>query len=115
MKVRIRRDGLVEIVDVCSVVFVVMQSHRLGIDIRLEGIRCIGERRQGEGPSFAQSRQALLSYGGFRRNDREGQEAGGDGGAKEDLEEGASFHGLIIPVDEARESFSWAAIQRVVE
>jgi len=98
LKVRIRGDGFVEIVDVGSVVFVVMQSHRLGIDIRFEGIGCVGERRQGEGPSFAQSRQALLSYGGFRSNDREGQEAGGDGGAKEDLEEGASFHGLIIPV-----------------
>ena len=59
--------------------FVVMQGHRLGIDIRFEGIGCVGERRQGEGPSFAQSRQALLSCGGFRRNGREGQEAGGDG------------------------------------
>jgi len=63
-------------------VFVVMQGHRLGIDIRLEGIGCVGERGQGEGPSLAQSRRALLSYGGFRRNDREWQEAGGDGGAK---------------------------------
>ena len=106
MKVRIRRDGLVEIVDVCSVVFVVMQSHRLGIDIRLEGIGCVGEGRQGEGSSFAQSRRALLSYGGFRRNNIEGQEAVGDGGAKEDLEEGTSFHGLIIPVADLSESFS---------
>jgi len=30
-------------------VFVVMQGHRLGIDIRFEGIGCVGERRQGEG------------------------------------------------------------------
>jgi len=29
----------------------------------------------------------LLSCGGFRRNQSEGQEAGGDGGAKEELEE----------------------------
>ena len=115
MKVGIRSDGLVEIVDVCSVVFVMVQSHRLGIDIRFEGIGRIREGGEGEGPSFAQSRQALLSYGGFRCTEREGQEAGGDGGAKEDLEEGASFHGLIIPVDEVRESFSWAAIQRFVE
>jgi len=79
LKVGIRGDGFVEIVDVGSVVFVVMQSHRLGIDIRLEGIGCVGKRGEGEGPSFAQSRQALLSYRGFRRNDREGQEAGGDG------------------------------------
>ena len=106
MEVGIRGDGFVEIVDVGSVVFVVMQSHRLGIDIRLEGIGCVGERGKGEGPSFAQSRQALLTYGGFRRNDREGQEAGGDGGAKEDLEEGASFHGLIIPFADRSESFS---------
>ena len=94
---------------------VVMQGHRLGIDIRFQGVGGVGERRQGEGPSFAQSRQALLSYGGFRCTEREGQEAGGDRGPKEDLEEGASFHGLIIPVDEVRESFSWTAIQRVVE
>ena len=67
--------------------FVVMQGHRLGIDIRFEGVGCVGERGQGERPSFAQSRQALLSYGGFRRSDREGQEAGGDGGAKEELKE----------------------------
>ena len=79
--------------------FVVMQGHCLGIDIRLEGIGCVGERRQGEGPSWGRCGRSLLSYGGFRRNDREGQEAGGDGGAKEDLEEGASFHGLIIPVN----------------
>jgi hypothetical protein len=48
----------------------------------------------------------LLGYGGFRRNDREWQEAGGDGGAKEELEEGASFHGLIIPFADRSESFS---------
>jgi len=77
-------------------VFVVMQSHRLCIDIRLEGIGCVGKRGEGEGPSFAQSRQALLSCSWFRRNERERQEAGGDGGAKEELEEGASFHSLII-------------------
>ena len=55
--------------------FVVMQGHRLGIDIRLEGIGCVGEWGQGERPSFAQSRQALLSYGGFRRSDRGRQKA----------------------------------------
>jgi len=77
-------------------VFVVMQGHCLGIDIRLEGIGCVGERGQGEGPSLAHYRRALLGYGGFRRNDREWQEAGGDGGAKEELEKGASFHSLII-------------------
>lgn len=59
--------------------FVVMQGHRLGIDIRLEGVGCVGKRREGEGPSFAQSGQALLSCSGFRRNERDGQEAGGDG------------------------------------
>jgi hypothetical protein len=53
-------------------VFVVMQDHRLGIDIRFEGVGCVGERGEGEGPSFAQSRRALLRYRGFRRNDREG-------------------------------------------
>jgi len=60
-------------------VFVVMQGHCLGIDIRLECIGCVGKRGEGEGPSFAQSRQALLSCRGFRRNERDGQEAGGDG------------------------------------
>ena len=86
--------------------FVVMQGHRLGIDIRLEGIGCVGERGEGEGPSFAQSRQALLSCRGLRRNERERQEVGGDGGAKDELEEGASFHGLIIPFADRSESFS---------
>jgi hypothetical protein len=38
LKVGIRGDGLVEIVDVGGVVFVVMQGHRLGIDVRFEGI-----------------------------------------------------------------------------
>ena len=32
--------------------FVVMQGHRLGIDIRFEGIGCVGERRQGEGSAW---------------------------------------------------------------
>jgi hypothetical protein len=49
-----------------------MQGHRLGIDIRLEGIGCVGERGQGEGPSRGWCGQSLLSYGGFRRNNREG-------------------------------------------
>ena len=106
MEVGVRGDGFVEIVDVGGVVFVVMQGHCLGIDIRLEGIGCVGKRGEGEGPSFAQSRQALLTYGGFRRTESEGKEAGGDGGAKEDLEEGTSFHGLIIPFADRSESFS---------
>ena len=78
--------------------FVVMKGHCLGIDIRFQGVGCVRERRQREGPSWGRCGRSLLSYGGFRRNDREGQEARGDGGAKEELEEGASFHGLIIPV-----------------
>jgi len=80
-------------------VFVVMKGHRLGIDIRFQGVGCVRERRQREGPSWGRCGRSLLSYRGFRRNDREGQEARGDGGAKEELEEGASFHGLIIPVN----------------
>ena len=66
---------------------VVMQGHRLGIYIWFKGVGGVGKGWQGERPSFAQSRQALLSYGGFRRSDRVRQEAGGDGGAQEDLEE----------------------------
>ena len=62
--------------------FVVMQGHCLGIDIRLEDIGCVRERRQREGTSWGRCGRSLLSYGGFRRNIREGQEAGGDGGAK---------------------------------
>jgi len=42
----------VEIVNVGGVVFVVMQGHCLGIDIRLEGIGCVGERGQGEGSAW---------------------------------------------------------------
>ena len=67
--------------------FVVMQGHRLGIDIRFKGVGCVRERWQGEGPSWGRFGRSLRSYGGFRRNDREGQEAGGERGAKEELEE----------------------------
>jgi len=33
-------------------VFVVMQGHRLGIDIRFECVGCVGKRRQGEGAAW---------------------------------------------------------------
>ena len=36
--------------------FVVMQDHRLGIDIRFEGVGCVGERGQGERPSWGWGR-----------------------------------------------------------
>ena len=82
LKVGIGGEGFVEIVDISSVMFVVVQGHRFGIDIRFEGVGCVRERGQGEGPGRGWCGQSLLSYGGFRRNNREGQEAGGDGGAK---------------------------------
>lgn len=66
--------------------FVVVQGHRLGIDIRFERIGCVGKRGEGEGPSFAQSRQALLSYGGFGSGDG-GQKLRSEGGAEEEFEE----------------------------
>ena len=66
--------------------FVVMQGHRFGIDIRLEGVGGVGQRWQGEWPSFAQSRQAWLSYGGFGLGDR-GQESRSEGGAEKKFEE----------------------------
>jgi len=52
LEVGIRSDGFIEIVDVGRVVFVVMQGHCLGIDIRLEGIGCVVERREGEGAAW---------------------------------------------------------------
>ncbi len=70
--------------------FVVMERHRLGIDIRFKGVGWVRERREGEGagwPSSARARQALLGYGGFRCNSGRRQEAGGDGGAEEELKE----------------------------
>ena len=97
MEVGIRSDGFVEIVDVGGVVLVVMKGHRLYIDIRLKGIGCVGERRQGEGSA----RDWGKGVGGGRG------ESGGQHSSQKELEEGASFHGLIIPVDEVRESFSW--------
>ena len=66
--------------------FVVMQGHRLGIDIRLEGIGCVGERGQGE----RSARDWGKGVGGGR-----GQ-AGGQYACQEELEERASFHSLII-------------------
>jgi hypothetical protein len=63
-----------------------MQGHRLDIDIRLKGIGCVRERGEGERPFFAQSRQALLSYGGFGSGDR-GEKSSSEGGAEEEFEE----------------------------
>ena len=67
--------------------FVVMQGHRLGIDIRFEGIGCIRERRQGKRPSWG--------WGSFGAGGGRGQ-AGGEYPSQEELEERASFHSLII-------------------
>ena len=89
MKVGIRGDGLVEIVDVGGVVFVVMQGHRLGIDVRFEGIGRIGERRQGKRPG--------RGWGSFGAGGGRGQ-AGGEHPSHKELEKRASFHGLIIPL-----------------
>jgi hypothetical protein len=36
-------------------------------------------------------------------------EAGGQHSSQKKLEEGASFHWLIIPFDEVSESFSWGS------
>jgi len=99
LEVGIRSDGFVEIVDVGGVVLVVMKGHRLYIDIRLEGIGCVGERRQGEGSAWDWGK----GVGGGRG------EAGGQHSSQKELEEGASFHGLIIPVDVLSESFSWGS------
>ena len=66
--------------------FVVVQGHRLGIDIGLKRIGCVRKRGEGEGPSFAQSRQALLSYGGLGSGDR-GEETSSEGGAEEEFKE----------------------------
>ena len=66
--------------------FVVVQGHRFGIDIRLEGVGGVGQRWQGEWPSFAQFRQAWLSYGWFGLGDR-GQESRSEGGAEKKFEE----------------------------
>jgi len=63
-----------------------MQGHGFRVDERLKGIGCVGERGEGERPSFAQSRQALLSYGGFGLGDR-GEESSSEGGAEEEFEE----------------------------
>ncbi len=86
LKVGIGGEGFVEIVDVSSVMFVVMEGHRFGIDIRLEGVGGVGQRWQGEWPSFAQFRQAWLSFGGFGLGDR-GQESRSEGGAEKKFEE----------------------------
>ena len=79
--------------------FVVMQGHRLCIDIRFEGIGCVGERRQVEGSAWEWGK----GVGGGR------DQAGGQHSSQKELEEGASFHGLIIPFDELSESFSWGS------
>ena len=86
LKVGIRSNGFVEIVDVSSVMFVVMEGHCLGVDIRFKGVGCVRERGQGEWPSFAQSRQAWLSYGAFGLGDR-GQESRSEGGTEKKFEE----------------------------
>ena len=45
-QVRIRFDRLVQVVDVCLVMLVVMELHRLGVDVGLEGIVRESQRRQ---------------------------------------------------------------------
>ena len=85
MEVGIRGDGFVEIVDVGGVVLVVVQGHRLGIDIRLERIGSVGKRREGEGTFLKWGRRALLSYGGFGSGNG-GQESRSEGGAEEEFE-----------------------------
>ena len=86
LEVGIGSDGFVEIVDVSSVMFVVMQGHRFGIDIRLKGVGCVRERGQGEGPGRGWCGQSLLSYGGFGLGDR-GQKLRSEGGAEKKFEE----------------------------
>jgi hypothetical protein len=66
--------------------FVVMQTHGFRVDIRFERIGGVGKRGEGEGPSFAQSRQALLSYGGFGLGDG-GKKSSSEGGAEKEFEE----------------------------
>ena len=90
LEVWVRGDGFVEIVDVGGVMFVVMQGHRLGIDIRFERIGCIGKRGQGERPSFALFWQALLGCGGFCRSERERQETGSERGTEKEFEKRSS-------------------------
>jgi hypothetical protein len=79
LEIGIRGDGFVEVVDVGGVVFAVVEGHGLGIDVGLEGVGGVRERRKGEGagwPSSARARQALLSYGGFRCDSGRREEAG---------------------------------------
>ena len=45
---------------------------------------------------FRNCAQAFRSYGGFRRNGRRGQEAGGDGRSKKEFEEGVE---MIMPLE----------------
>jgi hypothetical protein len=63
-----------------------MQGHRLGIDIRLKGIRCVRERGEGEWTFLKWGRRALLSYRGFGSGDRGGKSSS-EGGAEEEFEE----------------------------
>ena len=86
LKVGIGGEGFVEIVDVSSVMFVVMEGHCFGIDIRLEGVGGVGQRGQSEGPGYGRCGQAWLSFKGFGLGDR-GQESRSEGGAEKKFEE----------------------------
>jgi hypothetical protein len=69
-QLRIRRDRLVQVVDVRLMVLVVMELHRLRIDIRLQGIVGESQRRQrvrhGGASLIAQKVTADLNVSGTR-------------------------------------------------
>lgn len=75
LEIGIVSDGLVEVVDVASVVFAVMDLHGLGIDVRFEGIEAITQRRE------------FVGAGGSRLGEdvAGGDDCGGDEGGTEGL------------------------------
>jgi len=65
--------GGVEVIHIGLVVLVVMQVHGLGVEVRLQRVICVRQRRQGEGPGWRCGwgcgwrlrRLELHWYGGF--------------------------------------------------
>ena len=76
-QLRIGLGDIVEVGDIGGVVAVVMDFHRLGVDMRFERIGRIGERRQREGAGWGRGRGRR---GGLREDETWGRGNGRDTG-----------------------------------
>ena len=70
-------ERLVQVVHVGLVVLVVVDLHRLGVDVRLEGVERVGQGRQGERHDATPGKGDGVRFRGRARPDRLGIVYGG--------------------------------------